>query len=356
MAICTHAILSEVYSAMVRILWSLVRCARECFLVVSGRNDLSLTNLQDVMEDDLFGSPSAGSAGASLNPLPNTSLNPMSNSSLASKPVLGSNSSLFPSNDSLNTFGSMNSLVHKDLSPSLGTLPRLNPSNNSFMLSSFDTDDYGHCASPPLSSPPDAHTLSPQSRANAFTPSGSLYMNDFLSDTGYSPRPQLSPISSPYAESDLSPRRMYSQSRLLSASSLPLSLTSSNEPRLQRTLSAMTPSSSSSLEMPMGFHGQASFKRKESLKTSAWQNGDIESYRGHIREMSRDHNGCRALQQCLDEHPEKVVDMIYDEVGNELTELMMDSFGNYLFQKLLDVSTPKQRREVVGAVARCHRS
>ena len=104
----------------------------------------------------------------------------------------------------------------------------------------------------------------------------------------------------------------------------------------------------------MNFHGQGSFKRKESLKSSAWQNGDIESYRGHIREMSRDHNGCRALQQCLDEHPEKVVDMIYDEVGNELTELMMDSFGNYLFQKLLDVSTPKQRREVVAMMVGCH--
>ena len=178
-------------------------------------------------------------------------------------------------------------------------------------------------------------------------------MNDFLSDAGYSPRPQLSPISSPDAECDLSPRRMDSPPRLLSAYAVSFLLTRSNEPRLQRTLSAMTPSSSGSLEMPMNFHGQGSFKRKESLKSSAWQNGDIESYRGHIREMSRDHNGCRALQQCLDEHPEKVVDMIYDEVGNELTELMMDSFGNYLFQKLLDVSTPKQRREVVAMMVGC---
>lgn len=164
MVIYTHAIPSEVYLAMVRTPWSLVRRVCVCFMVVSGRNDLSLTNLQDVMEDDLFGSPSSGNAGASLNPMGNsslnsmgnTSLNPMSNaslnpsSSLSSKPVLGGNSSLFPSNDQLNTFGSMNSLVRKDLSPTLGTLPRLNPSNNSFMLGSFDTDDYGHCASSPL--------------------------------------------------------------------------------------------------------------------------------------------------------------------------------------------------------------
>ena len=172
MAIYTHAIPSEVYLAMVRTPWSLVRRVCVCFMVVSGRNDLSLTNLQDVMEDDLFGSPSSGNAGASLNPMgnsslnsmgntslnamSNTSLNPMSNaslnpsSSLSSKPVLGGNSSFFPSNDQLNTFGSMNSLVRKDLSPTLGTLPRLNPSNNSFMPGSFDTDDYGHCVSSPL--------------------------------------------------------------------------------------------------------------------------------------------------------------------------------------------------------------
>ena len=164
MVIYTHAIPSEVYLAMVRTPWSLVRRVCACFMVVSGRNDLSLTNLQDVMEDDLFGSPSSGNAGASLNPMGNSSLNSMGNtslnamsntslnpsSSLSSKPVLGGNSSLFPSNDQLNTFGSMNSLVRKDLSPTLGTLPRLNPSNNSFMLGSFDTDDYGHCASSPL--------------------------------------------------------------------------------------------------------------------------------------------------------------------------------------------------------------
>lgn len=79
-----------------------------------------------------------------------------------------------------------------------------------------------------------------------------------------------------------------------------------------------------------------------------WQTSDIESYRGHIKEMSRDHNGCRLLQQCLDDNAERIIPMIYDEVGNELTDLMMDSFGNYLFQKLLDVSTPEQRRSVVG--------
>ena len=73
----------------------------------------------------------------------------------------------------------------------------------------------------------------------------------------------------------------------------------------------------------------------------------MDSYRGHIKEMSRDHNGCRALQQCLDDCPERIISIIYDEVGDELTDLMMDSFGNYLFQKLLDVSSVEQRRRVV---------
>lgn len=45
-----------------------------------------------------------------------------------------------------------------------------------------------------------------------------------------------------------------------------------------------------------------------------------------------------------------MIPIIYEEVGDSLTELMMDSFGNYLFQKLLDVSSVEQRREVVGAV------
>ena len=204
----------------------------------------------------------------------------------------------------------------------------------------------------------DSHSLTPQAGRASFTPGPALYMNDYISDSGYSPRPQLSPITSPYPETDLSPRRLYSSqsSRLMNPyGSFELISHSSESTRIQRTLSTITPSTSlgtplpatSGLEMPMGYHSQQSFKRKESMKSTAWQNGDIESYRGHIMEMSRDHNGCRALQQSLDNCPEKVVGMIYDEVGGELTELMMDSFGNYLFQKLLDVSTPEQRREVV---------
>ena len=101
------------------------------------RSDLALTNLQDVMENDLFGS--------STQPLPpssSTSLNPGSNSSLSGS-LLGSNSSLFnQSNESLNGFSS---IMRKDLSPTLTGLSRLNPTSKGVILGSFDTDDYGTC-------------------------------------------------------------------------------------------------------------------------------------------------------------------------------------------------------------------
>lgn len=143
-------------------------------------------------------------------------------------------------------------------------------------------------------------------------------------------------------------------------------MSSSESPRIQRSMSTRSPPSSSlssTLEVGGGsgggFQHSSSFKRKDkwgrsgavtrSAKSAMWQSNDIDSYRGHIKEMSHDHNGCRALQSCLDNASQKMIPIIYEEVGDSLTELMMDSFGNYLFQKLLDVSSVEQRREVVGA-------
>ena len=250
------------------------------------------------------------------------------------------------------------------------------------------------------------------------TPMNPLYldnnslMGDYPSDAGYSPLP-----ASPYYNEDLSPRRLFpspssTNSRLLMTCSSARPLTRSTDaPPLQRSLSmtsnaslkpmtgsmapsmttpmtgsmapsmttpmtgSMTSSMTSSMTTPMEmgmagstieYRGQTAFKSKErwerrggvtrSSKGLAWQTGEVESFRGHIKDMSRDHNGCRTLQQCLDECPQKIVPMIYEEVGNELTELMMDSFGNYLFQKLLDVSSDDQRRDVVGERAALQRS
>ena len=194
-----------------------------------------------------------------------------------------------------------------------------------------------------------------------------MAMNDYVSDSGYSPRRTFSPVpTSPRYDSDLSPRRLMglqsaSSNRLMMPLPCSLGLTHSSEsPRLQRSLSSMAASSglSSGLEMGSTFQHSTMYKRKEksgqragvmsSAKNTLWQSSDVDSYIGHIKEMSKDHNGCCALQQCLDDCPQKMVSIIYEEVGNDLTELMMDSFGNYLFQKLLDVSSSEQRREVVS--------
>lgn len=194
-----------------------------------------------------------------------------------------------------------------------------------------------------------------------------MAMNDYVSDSGYSPRRTFSPVpTSPRYDSDLSPRRLMglqsaSSNRLMMPLPCSPGLTHSSEsPRLQRSLSSMAASSglSSGLEMGSTFQHSTMYKRKEksgqragvmsSAKNTLWQSSDVDSYIGHIKEMSKDHNGCRALQQCLDDCPQKMVSIIYEEVGNDLTELMMDSFGNYLFQKLLDVSSSEQRREVVS--------
>ncbi|KAM7454844.1 hypothetical protein BLSTO_04396 [Blastocystis sp. subtype 1] len=143
-------------------------------------------------------------------------------------------------------------------------------------------------------------------------------------------------------------------------SSMTSSMTGSmTAPMTSSMTSSMTAPMTSSMTTPMEmgmagstieYRGQTTFKSKERSKGLAWQTGEVESFRGHIKDMSRDHNGCRTLQQCLDECPQKIVPMIYEEVGNELTELMMDSFGNYLFQKLLDVSSDDQRRDVLNKV------
>lgn len=122
------------------------------------------------------------------------------------------------------------------------------------------------------------NSLTPQASRNSFTPMQPLYMdsmnmmNDFISESSYSPRPRLSPLTtttSPrYTESELSPRRSFvpstSQSRLLSTYNLSSSIScSSEEPRLQRSLSAMGPSTMTAGAVDLTYPS-SSFKRKDS--------------------------------------------------------------------------------------------
>ena len=121
------------------------------------------------------------------------------------------------------------------------------------------------------------NSLTPQASRNSFTPMQPLYMdsmnmmNDFISETSYSPRPRLSPLAtaSPrYTDSELSPRRSFvpssSQSRLLSSYDLSSSISySSEEPRLQRSLSAMGSSTITGGAVDLTYP-VSSFKRKDS--------------------------------------------------------------------------------------------
>ena len=96
-------------------------------------------------------------------------------------------------------------------------------------------------------------------------------MNDFISETSYSPRPRLSPLAtaSPrYTDSELSPRRSFvpssSQSRLLSSYDLSSLISyNSEEPRLQRSLSAMGSSTITGGTVDLTYP-VSSFKRKDS--------------------------------------------------------------------------------------------
>lgn len=200
-----------------------------------------MNNLQDVMEEDLYSNPSGFSGN---NSMPNGL-----NNTLMSKPSL---------------FASYNSF-HRGMG--------LNP-NSGFVLTSYD-DDYNHSC---LSSHPGScidNSLTPQASRNSFTPLQSMYVdssnmvNDFVSESGYSPRPRLTPLAtSPhYNDNDLSPRRGFgqstSQSRLLGSFHSSVNIMCSNEePRLQRSLSAIA---SSSLSAPVEMTYSAnSFKRKDS--------------------------------------------------------------------------------------------
>ena len=177
--------------------------------------------------------------------------------------------SLNPAFPKSSLFGSYNNSFHRN---SMG----LN-SNPNFVLTSYD-DDFAHsCIILLFNIWSLDNSLTPQASRNSFTPIQPLYMdsmnmmNDFISESSYSPRPRLSPLTttSPrYTESELSPRRSFvpssSQSRLLSSYDLSSSISyNSEEPRLQRSLSAMGSSTITGGAVDLTYP-VSSFKRKDS--------------------------------------------------------------------------------------------
>ena len=68
---------------------------------------------------------------------------------------------------------------------------------------------------------------------------------------------------------------------------------------------------------------------------------------GFVYLMAKDQSGCRTLQKVFDEGTCDDVKLIFDGVISHIVELSTDPFGNYLVQKLLDVCTREQRRQIV---------
>ena len=108
---------------------------------------MSLSNLQNVMDDDLFGN-SAQQMGPSTSTGPSLGISSIGKPSPLSHPsMLGGNASLFSqatADTSLGGFGTVPPMMRSDLSPPLNGFSSLAPSTNNFMLNPFDNDDYSN--------------------------------------------------------------------------------------------------------------------------------------------------------------------------------------------------------------------
>ena len=74
---------------------------------------------------------------------------------------------------------------------------------------------------------------------------------------------------------------------------------------------------------------------------------ELKGLRGHVVEMAKNYNGCRALQQILLAASPAAVTEIFEELQGSLRELMKDPFGNYVFQMLLQVCSEERRAQIV---------
>ncbi|CAM8906950.1 unnamed protein product [Rhodiola kirilowii] len=74
--------------------------------------------------------------------------------------------------------------------------------------------------------------------------------------------------------------------------------------------------------------------------------------RGHIYCAARDQTGCRFLQDTIEQRNPQTIQVIFDEIIKHVVELMINPFGNYFMQKLLDVCTEEQRRQITVVVTK----
>ena len=73
---------------------------------------------------------------------------------------------------------------------------------------------------------------------------------------------------------------------------------------------------------------------------------------GFINLVARDQQGCRFLQHKFDEGTKQEREMIFLEIIDHVSELMVNPFGNYLVQKVLEVCSEDQRREIILVLTR----
>ncbi|KAL7720576.1 Pumilio domain-containing protein C6G9.14 [Entamoeba marina] len=66
--------------------------------------------------------------------------------------------------------------------------------------------------------------------------------------------------------------------------------------------------------------------------------------------LCKDQNGCRYLQQQLDNGNPQTTTLIFDGILPSIVPLMSDPFGNYLCQKLIETSISLQRIEIIKSI------
>jgi hypothetical protein len=78
----------------------------------------------------------------------------------------------------------------------------------------------------------------------------------------------------------------------------------------------------------------------------------LDEVKGRVCQMSSDQNGCRLLQEQLDQGGAEALEVIFEEATPHLETIMNGPFGNYLFQKLVMICSTEQRTKIVRKVAR----
>lgn len=109
-----------------------------------------------------------------------------------------------------------------------------------------------------------------------------------------------------------------------------------------------TPSPTESVKSESSFKSETSML--DDFLTMASDRWTLGKLAGHLPEFARDQVGSRFLQKCLDAAGEAEFQQAAHELSPHASSLIVDAYGNYVVQRLLERSTPEQRRALVSAV------